>query len=124
VLLAGSDLARMVEISAKLDPMEHAHVIAHTSAALKYVGTPSSYRPDGAILELSGKESVNEFSELLQRQPSACFVFLTDSMPPSAAIAKAVGGQGVFLDKGESPLTISATLVSILYQRSRNASQA
>ena len=120
VLLAGSNLARLVEISATLDPMKAAHVLAHTNSPLEYTGSPSSYRPEAVILELSGTETVNEFSELLLRHLSACFVFLVEQMPPSAAVAKAVGHRGVFLDKEESPLAISATLVSILYQRSND----
>ena len=118
VLLAGRDLPRMAQITATLAPRDFASVIAETDSALAYVRTRCSSRPDGAVLELSGIETVAQFRELVARCPSACFVFLVDQMPPSAAVAKAAGEWAAFLDKNESSLAISATLVSLLYQRS------
>ena len=118
LLLAGSHLRRLAEISSMLDPTEYGHVIAQTRRPLPYVCGHSGPWPDGAIVELAGTETLTEFVELRERCPTSCFVFLVDQMPPHAAVARAVGAQGVFLDRRESTLTISATLISLLHQRS------
>jgi hypothetical protein len=54
----------------------------------------------------------------MEQNPSTKFVFLIDEMPPAAAIARVTGGQGVFLSKSESTLSVCATVVALLKQDS------
>jgi hypothetical protein len=123
-ILVGSNLARLVEISAKLDPRYYAHVIAQSHSPLEYLMGSFRTRPEIAIVELMGAESVVEFQDALQQNPATSFLFLVADMPPSAALAKVVGHRGVFLDQGESALVISATAVSLLHQHRQSARQA
>jgi hypothetical protein len=123
VILVGRNIARLVEISAKLDPMEYGHVIAQSFFPLEYLMGSFRTRPELAIVDLTGTESVVEYQEVLEQNPATCFVFLVETMPPSAAIARVTGRHGVFLDRNESALSISATGISLLHQRSRNLEQ-
>jgi hypothetical protein len=124
VVLAGPDLARLVEISAKLDPMDYAPVIAHTRTPLAYFAGTFNDRPEGCIAELRATDNVAEVKEALDGNPQASFVFLIEEMPPSAALAHVAGRQAVFLARAEPAVTISATLVALLYQRYLDARQA
>jgi hypothetical protein len=124
LLLLGKDLARLVEISANLNPKEYAHVIAQSHYPLEYLMGTFRTKPEVAIVEMTGKENVVELHEALHQHLSTAFLFLVPEMPPSAAIAKVVGQRGVFLDRGESAVSISATAVALVHQRREDARRA
>ena len=119
VLLVGRQLARLVEISARLNPREYAHVIAQSHMPLEYLLGSFRTQPEVAIVELTGREGVVEFEDVVRQNVSTSFIFLVPEMPPSAAIAKATGSRGIFLDRDESALSISAAIVALLLQRNR-----
>jgi hypothetical protein len=125
VLLAGPDLTRLAEISACFDPMSCALVLAPSGEPVRaLVTTAPCDNPVAAVVELTGNENIAELEELLARYPRTAFVLLLDEMPPHAAVVRATARQAAFLDRRESTLTISATLVALMYQRRAEAQPA
>jgi hypothetical protein len=124
ILLVGRELPRMAQISLTLDPREYTPVIAGVTSPLAYFAAYGSQTPAGAVVELLGTENIVEVEEALQKSNGAAIVFLIDRMPPSAAMARVASDRAVFLDKAESALTISATLIALVFQRTLQAKQA
>ncbi len=71
--------------------------------------------PDAAIVDLHGDETVVGLRELLDRWPTARFLFAVREMPLRATLARIIRDHGgVTLAKDESPMVFASSLVAML----------
>jgi hypothetical protein len=118
ILLVGEEMAPLVEVSLQLDRAAYAISIALVRCPLDYLLQHPSRQPDGVIVLLTGNENVADFRAGCAAYPESTLVFLANHFPPRPAIARVVDQYyGAILRTTESPLTIVASLVALMFQR-------
>ena len=75
--------------------------------------------PAAIVVALEGTENVVEVRGMLDAAEPSRVLFLVPAMPPRPAMARIVNDRsGAILARGESPLVVVSTLVSLVAQRS------
>jgi hypothetical protein len=118
ILFIGQEMTPLVEVSRQLDSSDFAISIARVPRPFDYLLRHRTVRAAGAVVRLSAHENVADYRAVCPAFPETAFVFLSDSFPPSPAVARVVEEyHGAVLKSVESPLAIVATLIALIFQR-------
>jgi hypothetical protein len=116
--MVGEDMGPLVEVSQHLHGPSYAVSIAQSARPLDYLLAHASGKPEGVIVRLKGTENVADLRSAVSAYSKSTFVFLTTDYPPRPAVARIVEQSGgALLSASESPLTVVATLIALIFQK-------
>ena len=122
LVLAGADLTVLTRLAAEAGTSFGSPLLIQSRRPVDNLTSKPVHDANAAIVWLNGCENVVELRALLEANPGACFVLLTQTYPPHAAFARIAGQHGAaILPANESSLVINATLIALL---SRHAATA
>ena len=119
IVVVHSDYAELMKLTVALGEMRYHVTSAHATRALRRALQLAALVPRALVVSLDGKETVTDVRDLVTRAAPAPALLLSPRMPPRPAMARIVNEHGgAILARGESPIVVVSTLVSLIAQRS------
>jgi DNA-binding NarL/FixJ family response regulator len=115
IIIVHSDTAALMRLTHALAAMRYNVTAAPASRAIDTARRVARRAPDAVVVGLDGDENIAELRALMSASSRTRFVLLLPSMPPRAALSRAVGAHGsAVLARDAAPVVVGATLVALL----------
>ena len=117
IVVVHSDYAELMKLTFALGEMRFAVTSSHAQRSLRRALQLAELGPVALVVSLDGAETVTDVRELLTKAAPSPALLLSPRMPPRPAMARIINEHGgAILARGDAPVVVVSTLVSLLAQ--------